>query len=107
MPLPYFTTTLAEECDIAEGSTRSSFGFIARHAFFHQFIGALVNVFLDGDRDVVIAAISGEEAAESWQCTPPEFWLLDFGRGEDKGKTRKHPLKAHNFAFEVTNACSG
>jgi hypothetical protein len=35
-----------------------------RHALFHQFIDPLVYMFLDGDRDVVIAAISGEDATE-------------------------------------------
>ncbi len=64
LPLPHFTAPLPEECHIAEIATRSSFGLLARHAFFHQFIGPLVDVFLDGDGDIVIAAISGEEATE-------------------------------------------
>jgi hypothetical protein len=63
LPLPHFTAPLPEECHI-EIATRASFGLIVRHALFHQFICPLVNVFLDGDRNVVMAAISGEEATE-------------------------------------------
>ena len=33
-------------------------------------------VFLDGNRDVVIVAISGKEPTEPWQSTPPRLWLL-------------------------------
>jgi hypothetical protein len=58
LPLPHFTAPLLEERHIAEIAARGSFGLIARHALFHQFIDSLVDVFLDGDRDVVIAAIS-------------------------------------------------
>ena len=64
LPLPHFTAPLTEECHIAEIATRSSFGLIARHALFHQFVDPLVDVFLDGDRDVVVPAISEEEATE-------------------------------------------
>jgi hypothetical protein len=64
LPLPHFRAPFPEECHIAEIATRGSFGLIVRHALFHQFIGPLVSVFLDGDRNVVIAAISGEEATE-------------------------------------------
>ena len=63
-PLPHFTAPLTDKCHIAEIATRSSFGLIARHALFHQFIHSLFDMFLNGDRDVVIPAISEEEAAE-------------------------------------------
>ena len=62
LPLPHFTAPLLEECHIAELAARGSLGLIARHALFHQFVDPLVDVLLDGDRDVVIAAIPGEEA---------------------------------------------
>ena len=65
LPLPHFTAPLTEECHVAEIVTRGPFSRIARHAFFHQFIDPLVDVFLNGDRDVVIPAISGEEETES------------------------------------------
>ena len=64
LPLPHFAAALCKQRHIAEIATRGSFGLIARHALFHQFFDSLVDVFLDGDRDVVIAAISGEEATE-------------------------------------------
>jgi hypothetical protein len=63
LPLPHFTAPLTEECHIAKIAPCGSFGVIARHALFHQFIDPLVDVFLNGDRDVIIPAIS-EEAAE-------------------------------------------
>jgi hypothetical protein len=61
---PHFTAPLTEQGHIAEVATRGSFGHITRHAVFHQFLDAFVDVFLDGDRDVVIPAISEEEATE-------------------------------------------
>jgi hypothetical protein len=64
LPLPHFTAPLPEQRHIAEVATRGSFGLFARHALFHQFIDPLVDVFLNGDRDIVIAAISEEEATE-------------------------------------------
>ena len=60
LPLPHFAAALLKERHIAEFAARGSFGFLARHALFHQFVDPLVDVFLDGDGDVVVAAIAEE-----------------------------------------------
>ena len=75
LPLPHFTASLPEECHIAEIAARGSFGLIARHALFHQFIDPLVDVLLNGNRDVVVPALPGEEMTEPRQATPPMLWL--------------------------------
>jgi hypothetical protein len=64
LPLPHFTAALAQERHIAKIATRRSFGLIAGHTRIHQFIDPLVDVFLDGDRDIVKTAISEKEARE-------------------------------------------
>jgi len=75
LPLPHLAAPLPEESHIAESAARGPFGLIAPHALLHQLIDLLVDVLLDGDRDVVVAAIPEEEAAEPWHSTPLMFWL--------------------------------
>jgi hypothetical protein len=64
LPLPHLAAPLPEKRHVAEIATGGSLGLLARQALVHEFVDPLVEVLLDGDGDVVVPAISEEEATE-------------------------------------------
>jgi hypothetical protein len=72
-PLPDFAAALLQEGGVAEFAARLLLGLLARHAVFHQFFSALGDVFLDGDGEVVVAAVARKEAVEQRHREAPTF----------------------------------
>ena len=78
-PLPGFAASLLEEADIAECAAGGLFSLGAGHAFRFQFVGTLGNVFLNGDRKIVVTAPAGEERKQGHGDLPTAERRLEHG----------------------------
>ena len=67
-PLPGFAAALPDESDIAQFAARGLLSQGPCHPLFFKFVGALVDVFLDRDVDVVVTATAIEQAGK--KCHP-------------------------------------
>ena len=60
-PLPHFAAALFNQAEVAKLAARSLLCLHSRHAAVHELFRPFGDVFVDGDRKVVIAATAGKE----------------------------------------------
>ena len=58
--MPCFAAVLLDEGYVAEFAAGGLLGLRARHSLFDQFVGAFLDVLLDGDGEIVVAAAATE-----------------------------------------------